>query len=265
MIVRYRDYKGKPGIYKWENLINHKCYIGQSIDLNKRIAHHFSNIKNNRYDSPLYRAIKKYGLENFDVTIIEVLEASDDLKSELDEREKYYIQKYNSYGKNGYNQTFGGDGGILGYKFTEDQRNHVSKNSIKAAEDIKKAVYLFNFKYKYYQTWMDSGYAAKQIGVNRCTIQRLCSGIIQVVKKEWIGSFDKEELETKIHSGIIEKCREKRYGKFQASYIGKFVYRGKEFIGNVKDAAEYFKVSKSYLYGICNKSRRSNILLFIPN
>ena len=74
MIVRYRDYKGKPGIYKWENLINHKCYIGQSIDLNKRIAHHFSNIKNGKYDNPLYRAINKYGLENFDVAIIEVLE-----------------------------------------------------------------------------------------------------------------------------------------------------------------------------------------------
>ena len=119
MVVRYRNYKGIPGVYKWENRINHKCYIGQSIDVNKRLAHHFSNIKNNRYDNPLYRAIKKYGLENFDVTIREVLEASDVLKSKLDEKEVYYINKYNSYGKNGYNQTLGGDGGILGYKFTK--------------------------------------------------------------------------------------------------------------------------------------------------
>ena len=259
MIVKYRDYKGIPGIYKWENRINHKCYIGQSIDLNKRLAHHFSNIKNRRYDNPLYRAIDKYGLDNFDVTIIEVLEASDDLKSKLDEREKYYIRKYNSYGGSGYNQTLGGDGGVLGYKFTEEQRDHVSRNSLKQAEDRRKTVYLYNMKYKYYQTWMDAGYAAKQMNVARTSIQRLCVGIIKVLKDQWIGSFDKEELELKIKNTVVT-C-----GCFETQYTGKFIYKGDEFIGNVKEAAKYFNISKSYIYGVCNKSRKSNILLFIPN
>ena len=259
MIVRYRDYKGIPGIYKWENRINHKCYIGQSIDLNKRLAHHFSNIKNRRYDNPLYRAIDKYGLDNFDVTIIEVLEVSDDLKSKLDEREKYYIRKYNSYGGSGYNQTLGGDGGVLGYKFTEEQRNHVSRNSLKQAEEHRKTVYLYNMKYKYYQTWMDSGYAAKQMNVARTSIQRLCVDIIKVLKNQWIGSFDKEELELKIKNTVVTS------GCFETQYTGRFIYKGDEFIGNVKEAAKYFNISKSYIYGVCNKSRKSNILLFIPN
>lgn len=259
MIVKYRDYKGIPGIYKWENRINHKCYIGQSVDLNKRLAHHFSNIKNKKYDNPLYRAIDKYGLENFDVTIIEVLETSDDLKSKLDEREKYYIRKYNSYGGTGYNQTLGDDGGVLGYKFTEEQRKHVSENSLKQAERYKKLIYLYNIKYKYYQTWMDSGYAAKQLNVNRSSIQRLCKGIICVIKEQWIGAFSKEELELKIKTVRIHK------GSCEIRYTGKFIYKGVEFVGNVLEAAKYFNISKSYIYGICNKSRKSNILSFTPN
>ena len=183
MIVRYRDYKGKPGIYKWENLINHKCYIGQSIDLNKRIAHHFSNIKNGRYDNPLYRAINKYGLENFDVAIIEVLEASDDLKSKLDEREKYYIQKYNSYGKNGYNQTLGGDGGILGYKFTSEQKEHVSRNSIKVAEEKSRRIYMYNIKTRYIQMWIDVKHTAEYLEMNGATIRKACLDQIHLIKK----------------------------------------------------------------------------------
>lgn len=265
MIVRYRDYKGVPGIYKWENRINHKCYIGQSVDLNKRLAHHFSNLKTKRYDNPLYRAVCKYGLENFDVTIIEVLEVSDDLKLRLDEREKYYIQKYNSYGKTGYNQTLGGDGGILGYKFTEEQKIRVSKNSNIQAENLKKKVYLYNIKDKYYQTWMDSGYAAKQIGVARSTIQRLCKGELIITKQQWVGAFTKDDLELKIHSDKVEECYALKRGRFKTEYTGTFVYKNKKFVGSVKDAASFFNISKSYLYGICNKSRRSNILLFIPN
>lgn len=261
MIVRYRDYKGKPGIYKWENLINHKCYIGQSIDLNKRIAHHFSNIKNGRYDNPLYRAINKYGLENFDVALIEVLEASDDLKSKLDEREKYYIQKYNSYGKNGYNQTLGGDGGISGYKFTSEQREHVSRNSIKVAEEKSRRIYMYNIKTRYIQIWIDVKHTAEYLKVNGATIRKACLDKIHLIKKEWVLGYS--EIDVKTRAKDVSKY--KNTGSFQQQYYGTFIYKGDKFVGNIKDAAKHFKISKSYLYGICNKSRRSNILLFIPN
>lgn len=54
---------------------------------------------------PLYKAIRKYGIENFNFDIIEECSAD-----ELNEREKYWISYYNSYGENGYNLTPGGDG-----------------------------------------------------------------------------------------------------------------------------------------------------------
>lgn len=91
-------------IYKIQNLINNRVYIGQTM---KSYEKRFQQHKNN-YDKPyfsqltLYKAFKKYGLENFSFEPIEEIE-----NEKLDEREKYWIDYYDSY-KNGYNMTLGG-------------------------------------------------------------------------------------------------------------------------------------------------------------
>ena len=63
------------GIYKIENLVNGKCYIGQSKYIEKRWTDHksnaFNSIQKDQYKYPLYRAIRKYGLENFSFEVIE--------------------------------------------------------------------------------------------------------------------------------------------------------------------------------------------------
>ena len=53
---------------------------------------------------PLYRAFKKYGIDNFQLSIIE--ECND---IEVDAKEIYWIEYYGSF-KYGYNATLGGDG-----------------------------------------------------------------------------------------------------------------------------------------------------------
>lgn len=95
------------GIYKITNLINNKCYIGQSVDIKTRWRHHKNNYNkenNQSYNFSFYRAIRKYGLENFK---FEVLEECD--QKDLNERELHWISYYDSY-HNGYNETLGGDG-----------------------------------------------------------------------------------------------------------------------------------------------------------
>lgn len=95
------------GIYKITNLINGKSYIGQSINIQKRFNAHKSiafNPNDKNYDYPLYKAIRKYGIENFSFEILEVCDVS-----ELNDKEIYYISKYNTYGKFGYNQDSGGN------------------------------------------------------------------------------------------------------------------------------------------------------------
>lgn len=96
----------KTGIYKIENLINHKVYIGQAQDIAKRWVNHRSAMNNPNdhcYNYHLYRSMRKYGIENFDFAILEECNIA-----ELNEREKYWIQYYDSF-FNGYNATLGGD------------------------------------------------------------------------------------------------------------------------------------------------------------
>lgn len=94
------------GIYKITNLINGHSYIGQSKDIYNRFnSHHicdYQNKNNVQYNSQLYQAFRKYGIENFKVEILEQCKFS-----ELDEREIYWIDFYNTF-KNGYNMTRGG-------------------------------------------------------------------------------------------------------------------------------------------------------------
>lgn len=83
------------GIYKIENLINHKIYIGQSVHIEKRWQEHCQKSKK----SLISQAISKYGKENFSFQIIEEV---DDI-SLLNTLESQYIQKFNSLAPNGYN------------------------------------------------------------------------------------------------------------------------------------------------------------------
>lgn len=89
---------------------NQKVYIGQTKNYEERKKQHYkkSQEKNPKY--PLYRAIKKYGWDNI---IWEIIDYCKDQK-ELNEKEKYWIEYYNSFvgfdNSNGYNATLGGEG-----------------------------------------------------------------------------------------------------------------------------------------------------------
>ena len=87
------------GIYKIENSINHKIYIGQSTKILKRWNEHI----NVECDSLIHQAIKKYGYNNFTFTILELCK-----KEELDAKEIDYIIMYNSIAPHGYNKERGG-------------------------------------------------------------------------------------------------------------------------------------------------------------
>ena len=115
------------GIYKIENLINGKVYIGQSVNIEERWQSHKAIVINkaNSYKTtlqyPLYLALDKYGLENFKFEIIEECGLN-----ELDEREQYWISYFHSWiddpQSNGYNITLGGKGV---QKTTEEQINYI--------------------------------------------------------------------------------------------------------------------------------------------
>lgn len=102
-----------------------KSYIGQTIDYKRRRAS-FLNSKCYYSGSRLNNAIKKYGAENFSYEIVVQIygDTKEELREKLDELEKYYILKYDTY-KNGYNMTEGGSGS-RGCFQTEESRQKIS-------------------------------------------------------------------------------------------------------------------------------------------
>ena len=134
-------------IYKITNIINNKCYIGQTtIGYNKRykakgngierIYYHNIHCKNNNryYNNHLIKSIEKYGFNAFEV--IEIFDIAFS-KKELDIKEKHYIKQFNSI-SNGYNHVEGGSGVKLfgednpfyGKHHTKESRDRISNNHI---------------------------------------------------------------------------------------------------------------------------------------
>lgn len=98
------------GIYKIVNLVNKKVYVGQSRNIEKRWTAHKRAaylVDAPSYEYPIYRAIRKYGIENFNFEIVELCSVAD-----LNEKEKFWISHYNSFFE-GYNSTPGGGGSCL--------------------------------------------------------------------------------------------------------------------------------------------------------
>lgn len=112
-------------IYKITNKVNNKVYIGQTIKtIEKRFSQHISKSKEEGNNLYLSRAIRKYGKENFEITQIDTASS----KKELDEKEKYYINYYDSI-KNGYNLCDGG-GDCNTYRYKTDDEMKEIKNKI---------------------------------------------------------------------------------------------------------------------------------------
>lgn len=197
-------------IYKITNSVNSKVYIGQTYKSikerwrgHKYAAFHPGHIS---YNSAIYKAIRKHGWENFKIEPIE--ECSQD---KLDEREMYWIEKYDSYGRKGYNSTRGGHGYRIydedmikslwdkGYNLRRICRElDICVNTVKSIlEDYppfikqryqryleassdksyeSKPVKQYSLNGDYIATFPSLAEAERQTGTDKSTIMRVCKG-----------------------------------------------------------------------------------------
>lgn len=132
-------------IYKIQNRINGKIYIGQT---NKTADSRFKSHRNSRVI--LGKAIRKYGTENFDVSVIDTA----DNRPLLCAKEMYWIEKYKSKHPKGYNLTDGGEGlfdpcqevrdkisaSCKGYKHTEETKEKFRNRRWSPEEKEKRSV-----------------------------------------------------------------------------------------------------------------------------
>lgn len=95
-------------IYAYKKITENKIvYVGQTVQLETRHKQHMIydpwNENNKEYNYPLSRGVRKYGVEEYELIVLE-----DNVPlEELDNREQYWIKFYDTYW-NGYNQTTGG-------------------------------------------------------------------------------------------------------------------------------------------------------------
>ena len=100
-------------IYKITNKINNKIYIGfTSKKLKERLSKHHRDAIYNKRKTILCHAIRKYGIENFEIKLLFKVNNYDKIIG----LESECIKKYKTYyEEHGYNMTFGGEG-TIGHK-----------------------------------------------------------------------------------------------------------------------------------------------------
>lgn len=124
-------------IYMYINKVNNHKYIGQTNDFNRRYKEHLSYSKNKNkkdYNSPIHKAIRKYGINNFEIIILK-----EDLSSQclLNLYECYYIKKYNCLSKENYNVASGGGNGNPYAGKTEEDMKEIRKKMSENHADFK--------------------------------------------------------------------------------------------------------------------------------
>lgn len=128
-------------------MINGKSYIGKTeYSVENRWKEHSRAYKYEQNQSrALYRAMNKYGVENF--KCLKLLETDTPNEDEV-----LYIQKYNTY-HNGYNETLGGDGAaylelpeeeICKFYLESKCINHTATYFGYDKKTIKKVLYKYN-------------------------------------------------------------------------------------------------------------------------
>ena len=172
------------GIYYIKNLINNKYYIGKSKDILHRFSQHKYYLNNNNHiNKHLQNSWNKYGIESFEFSILEECE-----EALLNEREKYWIEYFNSF-ENGYNLDKGGEG-VLGFKHTKDQIIKMRK--------IQNPIPILQFDLNYnFINYFEGGisHAAKELKYTKECILRCCEHLgKQITYKNYYWIYEDEYI-----------------------------------------------------------------------
>ena len=201
-------------IYMYINKINGKKYIGQAKNFKKRHSSHIrcSYNENSGYDYnlPFHNAIRKYGIENFEIFILK-----DNIKTQclIDLFEVYYIEKNNCLVKNnkGYNISDGGNGGNKFAGKTEEEMNEIKR---KISETEKGKILSDEHKRKI----SESRLGEKNQRAKKVIQLDLNNNLIKI----WICITDAERKTGIAHQSISKCCKNKlkSAGGFKWRYIG---------------------------------------------
>lgn len=252
VVIDGKEYYGI--IYKIENTINNKVYIGQTTQkrgFKGRYEHRGNGIervynyhknrknKNKEYNVYLFNSIEKYGFDAF--TVDEVLDTANSL-DELNEKEKYYIEKFDSF-HNGYNCTLGGEG-MLGYPAPSGKDNKFSMRVCQISPDNELI-----------KIWDSLGDIKRELGISGGAISNVCLG-----RKEtsagFIWVYEKDYDENKDYSRIPKTRGGGKSTSKSVLLLDANNNIVKEFFSAV-EASVYLEISKQEISKICKHQRKT--------
>lgn len=235
MSWRY-DYSG---IYKIENLINGKIYIGQSKQIRQRWSEHKKELRRNKHTNEyLQRAWNKYGEENFKHEVLEF--CSED---QLDERECYYIDLYDAMNPQfGYNLTSGGG---RRKQYSESTREKLRNNATGSNNPNSKRVVCLENR----EIYESIGIAARECNTSPEIIYRCCTSRNNTAGGlHWMYLPDYEKSSEEDIINILSKP-----GKTK-----KVIYLNTlEVFPSMKEASEATNVNANSISSCCLHNRKS--------
>lgn len=218
-------------IYKIFNDINSNLYIGETIrPLKKRWNQHLLKVNDNNSNGHLQLAMRKYGVENFHIELIEECDDKERFK-----REKYWIDYYDSY-RNGYNSTMGGEGAAL-YDYEKIYDLWMDNLSVKqicnklkcCSSTVQNALKRYGIEYLDYinrtfarpviQYTISGNFVAKYNSANEAgraiglanggNIIKCCRGLLKT-SKGYIWKYEDDEISIE---ELVKKSKKKTTGK----------------------------------------------------
>ncbi len=186
-------------IYKATNVATGEVYIGATtISLHERINDHYNKATKN-YGHKFQNAIREYGFESFIWEQIDTGINTDELAL----KEKYYIQKFDSF-HNGYNSDRGGG--------------------------FKKTIYQYNLTGKLESTFQSLEEASKSSSISEESISHACIGdrktsngfywtytstfdLKEDIRKKKVIQYDFEGKKLNVFDSIIEASKETEIDK----------------------------------------------------
>lgn len=249
-------------IYCIKNKITNKIYIGQTCKkFDKRFKNHLKTAKSGA-GFYLHNAIRKYGIENFETTILEtVLDFA-----ATNEKEIFWIAHFNSNNSQfGYNLTSGGAGTSghsvseetkqklsalnKGKKLSEETKNKISnttKGKIPSEETKKKLSIAAQQRQRQSRT------GAKNSEAHNEAIKKANAG--RVISEETRKKQSIAKLGKKLSAETIEKQRAQRIGKKRPISVGKAI-----------SAAKMINLDKEQLLLLWNEYRDKTAIAKIMN
>ena len=227
-------------VYKITNKITNKSYIGSSISVEKRWAEQKNtafNQNNTRYNYPLYRAFRKYGLSNFKFEILK-----DDFSSieEMTNYEYQMICYYDSY-NNGYNQTYQ-------TSRSELSAENCSKHILKISQPCAK-VDTNNNILEIYSSYHDATRKNGLNGENASIIRNICKGKINGWKSVYFRDLDE-------NGNIINYPFLKSHGK--KSIVGINISNAVDeiYFPSISEASRQLQIPRKSLSACINGSKK---------